>query len=811
MSSPASTILRSGHRAENFRAEGYSQVQIGDRYYYNSNPAAPPSPFRNKHFEVPRNASTAFTGREDVCEQLRARCLPSSTSDRRGQQKRYVIHGLGGSGKTQVCLKFVEDHREEFWGVFWVDASSAESLERGYLQIANTCGLEARVDIARRWLSNVSKSWALILDNADDPRLDLSKFLPVGNRGVILITSRNPECMVYATVGSYELGAMNVDEAVTLMLKTAGIRDLSSQSTRESAKPVVLTLGYLALAITQAGAVIRQGRCRIEEYCELYARRRKELLSQQAIQGGDDYRYTVYTTWEVSWEMIEKMSNEAGEDALELLRMFSFLYYESISEEIFSQAYHTLRNSGQSDWMLSHLPKIILRQSYKEWDVDNFRTAISVLLSFSLVYQNKENLISIHPLVHTWIRDRLGQLDEETVWTQTASTVAFSIPWTFQIANYRFRQALIPHIDTCLSFRSEGIFYLEDIGNDCQSMASGIALVYSEAGRVQKALQMTKQVVETRKRTLGEEHPDTLSSIHNLAIRYSEAGERQKALQIMEQVVETRKRTLGEEHPNTLGSIHSLANRYSEAGERQKALQITEQVVEIYKRTLGEEYPDTLSSIHNLAIRYSEAGERQKALQITEQVVEIYKRTLGEEHPDTLRSIHNLAIRYSEAGERQKALQITEQVVETRKRTLGEEHPDTLRSIHNLAIRYSEAGERQKALQITEQVVETRKRTLGEEHPDTLRSIHNLAIRYSEAGERQKALQITEQVVEIYKRTLGEKYPDTLHSLRTLNYFKQSSKNIQERPRVLKGLVRDTRNLKKRSTNLSIRFRNKLL
>ncbi len=69
-------------------------------------------------------------------------------------------------------------------------------------------------------------------------------------------------------------------------------------------------------------------------------------------------------------------------------------------------------------------------------------------------------------------------------------------------------------------------------------MASSFALVYSEVGRVQEALQLTERVVEVRKRTLGEEHPDTLGSIHNLAISYSEAGERQKALQLMEQVVE---------------------------------------------------------------------------------------------------------------------------------------------------------------------------------------------------------------------------------------------------------------------------------
>ena len=606
-----------------------------------------------------------------------------------------------------------------------MDASSTESLERGYLEIAKICGLEARMAVVQRWLSNVSESWALILDNADDPRLDLSPYFPVGNRGVILMTSRNPECTVHSTVGSYELGAMGVDEAVTLMLKTVGIRDRSSRSMRETARPVVLTLGCLALAITQAGAVIRQGRCRMGEYCTLYDRSRKELLSQKAIQGGDDYRYTVYTTWEVSRQMIEEMSSEAGQDALELLQVFSFLHHEGISEEIFSQAYHALRSDRQSDWVLSHLPKIVVRPS-TEWDNSYLRAAISVLLSFSLISRDKDDLISMHPLVHAWVRDQLDPSQEETGWIQTISAIAISIPWTFQTVDYQFRKTLVPHIDACLGFRTEGIFYLKDIGNDCQKMASSFAMVYSEAGRVLEALQLTERVIEAYKGTLGEEHPSTLGSIHNLAISYGKAGERQKALQLTEQVVEVRKRTLGEEHPDTLRSIHSLAIRYSEVGEKQKALQLIEQVVKVRKRILGEEHPDTLRSIHSLAIRYSEVGEKQKALQLTEQVVEVMKRTLGEEHPDTLGSIHNLAISYGKAGERQKALQLTEQVVEVMKRTLGEEHPDTLGSIHNLAISYGKAGERQKVLQLTEQVVEVRKRTLGEEHPDTLNSIHIL-------------------------------------------------------------------------------------
>lgn len=66
----------------------------------------------NKHFEVPYTVSSVFTGRENVCQRLSEACLPSNAREGHRIQKRFVLHGLGGSGKTQICLKFAQDHRE---------------------------------------------------------------------------------------------------------------------------------------------------------------------------------------------------------------------------------------------------------------------------------------------------------------------------------------------------------------------------------------------------------------------------------------------------------------------------------------------------------------------------------------------------------------------------------------------------------------------------------------------------------------------------------------------------------------------------
>jgi tetratricopeptide (TPR) repeat protein len=602
---------------------------------------------------------------------------------------------------------------------------------------------------------------------------------------------------------------MEVDEAITLILKTSG-DNLSDRGTRDVAKLVVLILGCLALAVAQAGAVIRQGVCGMGEYCELYSHRRKELLGQNVVRGGEDYRHTVYTTWEISLRAIEGMPGDAAKDAVKLLQMFSFLHHDGISEEMFYRAWTGLSNERNSDRIKRLQLRILFRQLFfPQWDPQPFRKALSILSSFSLINRDKNGLVSIHPLVHTWARDRLSRSDEEGIWISAVSTIAVSIQWTYQTADYRFRRALVPHVDACLGFYADGIFHLQPAGNEYLDMAEMFALAYQENGRQRDALELLERVATTRKGTQGEEHPATVFSIHCLAICYGEMGRRKEALQLSEKVVAANKRTLGEEHPNTLHSMHNLAISYNEVGRREEALRLLEKVVAAKKRTLGEEHPDTLASMHSLAIRYSKVGRREEALQLSEKVVAANKRTLGEEHPDTLASMDNLANLYSNIGRREEALQLSENVVATNKRMLGEEHPKALLSMRNLAIRYSEVGRREEALQQLEKVVAANKRTLGEEHPNTLGSMHDLANRYSEVGRREEALQLSEKVVSMAKRTLGEEHPNTLASIHDLtNHYSEVGRREEALQLLEKVVAANKRTLGEEHPNTLLSERN---
>jgi len=67
---------------------------------------------RNKYFHVPHNVSNIFTGQGRLYFELEQKMLKPPDSGALGQKRVFVLYGLGGSGKTQFCLKFIQDHRD---------------------------------------------------------------------------------------------------------------------------------------------------------------------------------------------------------------------------------------------------------------------------------------------------------------------------------------------------------------------------------------------------------------------------------------------------------------------------------------------------------------------------------------------------------------------------------------------------------------------------------------------------------------------------------------------------------------------------
>ena len=182
---------------------------------------------------VPRVSN--FVDRPAEMVQLENVLLPKPGSSER--QKIYVVHGLGGIGKTQLAVEFARRHHRQFSSVFWIDGASEDSVKRSiascasripqgqisetsrsYAANSNT-SIDAVVREVLKWLARPDNTaWLLIIDNVDrehssedQQSYDFKRYLSGADHGYILITTRLARLEQIGE--SQHLGKVDADQA----------------------------------------------------------------------------------------------------------------------------------------------------------------------------------------------------------------------------------------------------------------------------------------------------------------------------------------------------------------------------------------------------------------------------------------------------------------------------------------------------------------------------------------------------------------------------------------------------------------------
>src|ERR1700759_3207902 len=103
-----------------------------------------------------------------------------------------------------------------FSEIFWIDASLESTIDLGFKQIAKANHVPP--ESALQWIAAKS-NWLLVYDNADGGYQVMERFLPPGNKGNILITSRNKAFGRLTTSENLlEVDKMEEGEAISLLL-----------------------------------------------------------------------------------------------------------------------------------------------------------------------------------------------------------------------------------------------------------------------------------------------------------------------------------------------------------------------------------------------------------------------------------------------------------------------------------------------------------------------------------------------------------------------------------------------------------------
>ncbi|KAL2783320.1 putative kinesin light chain [Aspergillus keveii] len=482
---------------------------------------------RHRQVMIPFAKNPHFVGRQEEIQKLENLItMPDGP-------RKLAITGLGGVGKTQIALELayhVRD-REPECSIFWIPCTSYEAVEQACMSIAQVVGLQdvEPVDAKERlrtYLSQSSKKWILIFDNADEFEMwtkgsptapPLKNIIPWSENGHVLFTSRNRQ-LALKLAGSNLVSVPNdflQDDHVTNAL--------------------LEQLAFLPLAISQAVAYINQNDISIARYMSLLGEQEASTIELLGKEFEDDGRYAeiqnpVATTWLVSFTQIHLVDQLASD----YLSFMACINPRDIPESILPATTSATRKVE----------------------------ALGLLKAYSFISaQVDDSIFSLHRLVHLATRNWLRKRESLESWVEKATSQLDKI---FPNSNHDNRQKwreYLPH--TLYLANSAEFLALQDNYHDF--LARTGSCLWSD-GRYGEAEIIFRNVLEMRERACGSDDVNTLASVSQLGSVLHDQGRYAEAEAMHRPALQGREKVLGSEHPDTLTSVSQLGSVLARQG-----------------------------------------------------------------------------------------------------------------------------------------------------------------------------------------------------------------------------------------------------
>ena len=498
----------------------------------------------------PLIGSTRFVGRLRWMWQLHATLQAGEAAmltgiGGSGQSGLVQVRGAGGIGKSLLAEEYALRFGAAYpGGIYWLRAegytdrddeispterqSLLESQLIGFAQQLNLpiSGLSPRevIGLLAGHLGRQGLPFLWIVDDlpADPGSAGLAPWLAPNPLGRTLITTRARR---FNHVSLIELPQLDEAEALRLLSrgKPLGAAD------RTAAETICRELGFHALAVDVAAALIEQ-----RGYAGFLARLQqanddKDVLEvaarlDEALPNG--HQRSIAATLLAS-------IRELDEPTLDVLRLAALLAPAPIPRDLI------WRSIAQADAL----------------DADDAQDLCDPALSRALATSLADPADGGGIVVHTLVSRTLRLHEPDTARTEPLRSAAVTVlnqvmPRAADIREHASLKDWLSHAHHLGAA-------LSDV--ETLSLMGWVARHDNEQGRYAAARVVWEQLLEASRRVLGEEHPNTLSSMNNLAHTLCSQGDLAGARKLEEAVLEARRRVLGEEHPDTQQAKQNLA------------------------------------------------------------------------------------------------------------------------------------------------------------------------------------------------------------------------------------------------------------
>ena len=367
-------------------------------------------------------------------------------------------------------------------------------------------------------------------------------------------------------------------------------------------------------------------------------------------------------------------------------------------------------------------------------------------------------------LLRLLLDDAAGSIEGEFAeQPEVRASVEDTIGWVYHAIGER--EAAEAHLQSAYDARRE---LLGDDDPETLTSLSHLSDLRWGQGRLDEAEELALQALEARRRVLGEKHRDTLSSRYDLAGIRRELGRAAEVEAELFDLINDLQNAFGNDDGLTLQALGGLAMVYRDEGRFGEAVDLLRRVLKSRLELDGETHPGTFIVRKNLATALRSAGALDRAKDEQRRVVELAREIYGEDHPELIEVTINLSALLIARDEAPEAEAAARDALERSRRINGDEHPVTLKAMLNLGIALRMQEKFDEATGVFQRAIELGRTVYGENHPSRISLMNSYAGLLYHQGKLEEAEGMIRQVVDARAAHFGETHLDTLTAMNNL-------------------------------------------
>lgn len=631
-----------------------------------------------------------FMGRDADLDALAAHLGPAPTSAEHPTAC-MALWGLGGIGKTRLALEYAWRRGGGHHARLLLGASSPATLHANLAALCAPGALDLPehhlTEEARRhaaaiaWL-NHHPGWLLILDNADDEAaaaaVEALRARLTG--GHILITSRLPNWS--AAIHPQEVAVLAPEAAAGFLLLRTANRRVAQPDDEADAARLAHELGYLALALEQAGAYIARLRLGFGEYLERWQRQRSKVLEwfdPRLMQ----YHASVAITWQTSFEQLTP-------SARRLLQRLAWLAPAPI-------------------------PTTLLDVPIPSEDAD-LRKALVELEALSLTrFSDNGGSFTVHRLVQA-----VTQQDQAT--DPDHARLAEALQWVDDAfvgepQDVRSWPTLEPLANHATKVADHGVE--RGLTRPCARLLNEVGVLLYSKAQYADAEPLMRRALGIDEARLGPDHPTVAASLSNLASLLQETGHLTDAELLMRRALAVAEANFGPDHPKVAIRLSNLAQLLLATNRFTEAEPLMRRALKVDEINFGPDHYKVAIRLNNLAQLLKTTERLAEAEPLMHRALKIDEATFGLVHPNVAIRLNNLAQLLQATNRLPYAETLMRRALAIDEASFSSVHPNVARDLNNLARLLEDTSRPTEAEPLMRRALRIFITSLGPNHPNS--------------------------------------------------------------------------------------------